>query len=434
LLPYSLYLDFGASFTKVAGVDESNAIIFEFRVPAPKLKSDFDSGFRAYSPKEYADHALLVYRKAVEEFGTPMSIAISGQVACYVLQNSNDEVVLGVVSWQDDSSSHRSFSIEVDSVVEHMPHFEDGLRPGLPLLSMISNLRRSLESVKEEIFYINLTNFLLAKIIDIKSIEIPIHISEAHASGMYSIQNDEWLTSALPVDIKENIRFPKVLKKPGSLTKSGSKTNYWVPIGDQQAAVHGTAIEKDEYLIHIATGGQVLCKVDVFPSNYANEFQIRPDLEDEGYLATITHLPAGRLFNRLFHKLSAESKESVDWSYLDSLSTDFTRHTDFVIDVKSINSGLSEFPQFSLFEDSLPKYLLTFVDSVVNVYLDALDQLPKIQGNRFVLSGGLLTSSQLMKELFQSKLPSHSQFRCEASDTSLLGLRKMVQNPRRLKP
>jgi len=433
LKPYNLFLDFGATYTKAHGVSLLGDVIFQKRKKTPTLISESNLGAKSYDPIEYADHAWKFYDDIVAEFGLPVEVGVSGQVACFVIMNKDKELLTDVISWQDTSSQSPEFAEEIRRVVDRASPLEDGFRPGLPLLSIISTIRTQPEILNQpNICYLNLTNFLLSKISGQDPLSIPMHISEAHASGMFSLKKNEWLITLLPKDIGSKIIFPKVSKLPMNLSRRQSQSRFWIPIGDQQAAVHGSNLSNDQYMIHIATGGQVLCRMRSFPDSQLKSFQLRPEIQDNGVIATVTHLPAGRVFNRLFDFLSAKTGQIIDWVYLEKLDLSEFMDLDSRIDVAEINMFSADFPGLEDFSNNLDYYLLNFLHSIVGTYLDALERLPVCHHRTYIFSGGLLTKSKVLQEAFTLKLPEGAQTEIRSTDTSLAGLRRMLEETTRL--
>jgi hypothetical protein len=91
----------------------------------------------------------------------------------------------------------------------------------------------------------------------------------------------------------------------------------YTPIGDYQCAMVGALLQYGELSLNISTGSQVsLLKPQAEFGNY----QTRPFF-DGRFLATITHIPAGRSLNllvKLFSKLAESQKiELADpWPYI----------------------------------------------------------------------------------------------------------------------
>ncbi len=427
--PYNLYLDFGATYTKAYGVSPLGETIFQERKKTPNLISESTPGAKSYDPIEYADHALKFYDDIVAEFGSPVDVGISGQVACFVILNKDKEPLTEIISWQDTSSQSLEFAKEIREVIDRASPLEDGFRPGLPLLSLISTIRAEPEILKEPIiYYLNLTNFLLSRISEQDPLSIPMHISEAHASGMFSLEKNDWLITCLPTDIGCKINFPKVSKLPMNLNGKNSQSRFWIPIGDQQAAVHGSNLNHDQYMIHIATGGQVLCRMSSFPESQQKSFQLRPEIQGNGVIATVTHLPAGRVFNRLFDFLSAKTGQIIDWGCIEKLDLNKFMDLDSRIDVVAINKISGDFPPLEDFSSDVDYYLLNFVHAIVSTYLAAIQRLPDCKNNTFVFSGGLLTKSRVLQEAFTLRLPKGTMFETQSIDTSLNGLRRIVED------
>lgn len=428
-MPYKLFLDFGASFTKAKGINDLGVEIFAFREEAPNLKVDEISGCKSYDPLVYSELVIELYKKILSKYGYPTDLALCGQVACYVLMDKDQKLLSDVISWQDTSSKKSIYVREISHNPIRLGFLEDGQRPGLPLFSLISYLTNNPKILsKNDVYYVPLTSFLLSKITRVSPIQIPIHISEAHATGMFSLNRNGWLSELLPKELRNRVKLPLVSEVPFYFKAPDSIVRFYSPIGDQQAAVHGSELSENMYLVHIATGGQVLCRLNSFPMDYMDRFQVRPEVFSEGFLATVTHLPAGRLFNRLLRNLSSMTQSCVDWNYIEKLKLNEYKPFDYAFDLVSINDFNSDFPALSEFDQSIDTYLINFIDSFVDLYLNALKVLPDLATDCYVFSGGLLVNTKIVQDMFRSKLPKDAKIAFMSGDTSLAGLSKMLES------
>jgi sugar (pentulose or hexulose) kinase len=428
---FNLFIDFGASYTKIRVTDRKNVIHLEKRFQAPHLsRAGFEGEFATYDPIEYASHARKIFHEAEDAFGTFENVAVSGQVATYILLDDSNLPVTPIISWQDRSSEFSSKSLEFRRNNEEFLKEigdEDGLRSGLPAISLISYLPTNKELFHYRRKYVPLNNFLLSHLSQSTYPIERIHSSEAHASGLFSALKREWKAVTDLVLEYQELVFPEVTFVPENYRVANARTNFWLPIGDQQAAVYGLDVEPGTNIIHIATGGQVIKQVDELIPNLDSSFQVRPTLSGEGLLTTVTHLPAGRLFNRIFSYLTAESKKDVNWDSLEDIRDSAISLDIKPIDVISINQGTIKLPSLRDFDDLCEAYLVSLLVGVSNIYRSKLSLLPNSNFGDIAFSGGLLTKSEKLKFTIKLGLPERNILMQPDSDTSLNGLNKMIK-------
>jgi sugar (pentulose or hexulose) kinase len=81
----------------------------------------------------------------------------------------------------------------------------------------------------------------------------------------------------------------------GTLRSGGSAIPCYAALGDQQCALFGADLQRDELSINVSTGSQVSRRTERLElGDYQTRFYLGSD-----YLNTITHIPAGRSLNVL---------------------------------------------------------------------------------------------------------------------------------------
>ncbi len=430
--PYNLFLDFGASYTKLVGINTVGNVILNRRVAAPKLNhSEVHAYYKNYDPLEYARHAETAYNSVLTEFGRPMNVAISGQVATYVILDDKNQPLTPIVSWQDTSSlllapGENSTRISLNEAA-NVVH-EDGVRPGLPALSIYSYLAKLANNSSRKKKYTPLTSFLLMKISRGSTPVDLIHSSEAHASGFYSLTKKSWLRTDNFKECFPEFSFPEVVHHPQFFFDATKKIKYWLPIGDQQAAVFGSNVSEETCIIHIATGGQVIQYSDDLSFGPDKSLQTRPTLDGKGCLKTVTHLPAGRLFNKVLQFLSDVTGKNIDWDYLESLENESKGNNLVEIDVQRMNTNQDYFPPLSAFNNSPTAFLEAFIAGISTVYASKIELLPNGKNSKIHYSGGLICKSRKLQHAINLKLPNQETSVSLVSDTSIAGLNKMINH------
>jgi xylulokinase len=428
---FSFYLDFGATHTKALVQSMSSQKTFSFLEPAPNL--DKIENKRSYSPTDYSTHAVKIFTSLVKKFGIPKNIAISGQMATYVIVDENSEPITPIISWQDTSSLNvkNHDGIEIYTYAKNIiENREDGFRPGLPSVSLMAYLAEQKYALNQQYFYIPLTNFVLGSILEQDLTKLNVHVSEAHCSGLFSLREKDWAIRGEQREILKNLFLPKVEFNPRFAEDSKFGIRIFTPIGDQQAAIEGAQLGFNEIFVHLATGGQVVCRIQDLFQVTSSSIQIRPFILENEYYATVTHLPAGRIFIKLFEHLTKETGKEFNWKEFEEI---FRARRPPVLhpekmDVVSINQDLASFPQISEFANSVEDYVFCFVSAVVNVYATAVANLPLKGKSKIRLSGGLITRSNFLKEALLEAIQYDQISVSENIDTSLMGLRSMIKS------
>jgi hypothetical protein len=94
-------------------------------------------------------------------------------------------------------------------------------------------------------------------------------------------------------------------------------------------------------------------KTMILPSYSDSGLQIRPTLDGEGFLTTVTHLPAGRLFNEVMKFLTIESGKKINWDTLELIEKKYWRENKLQLDTFQINLDQSNFPPMAHYKNSV---------------------------------------------------------------------------------
>jgi len=211
-------------------------------------------------------------------------ILISTQMSCAQILGgkSNGELI---VSWQDTHSQSTFDALPLE------PRRAAGndLKVGSPVISALGYERY--EEFQTSVSLDTLGGFL-AKLLSPELSDVR-HVTDAFALGGYT------LPSFSRAPFSSAMELPTVTSQLQEIGRSklfgGSPV--FTPVGDQQASLFGVGLREDEVAVNIGTGGQVARILREF--SYGTEYQTRPYFEDL-FLATITHLPAGRLVAEYF--------------------------------------------------------------------------------------------------------------------------------------
>ena len=239
----------------------------------------------------------------------------------------------------------------------------------------------------------------------------------AASFGVYDLRRRAWddvLLEALGLD---DVEWPRVTRWNQVVGEYRGLPVY-SPIGDQQAALLGAGLTAGELSINIGTGSQVSILTETFT---AGGFKLRPFIGDR-YLATITHIPAGRALNILQHAVH------VPWPDIDA-AVDALASTDLVIDLSFYPSAFGQRGRIqNIREGNLtPAHLfLAAYENMAGNYAEAARRLvPNGEWGSLVLSGGLAHKSRRLRTLIADRLKREYRL-SSGEDETLTGLARLA--------
>lgn len=420
-------LDFGGTHTK-SQTWTDGVLVNQEVCKSPQLRRG-SRGEATINPKEFSSHVLRVFGSAMRSASPFCELAVSSQMACFVLVNADGIPSGEIVSWQDERCSepdeHGVTTLQRVAIqLEQDGHaLWDGLRPGLPLCYLSELLKH--EKSRDSFYLMSLAQFAILSLFPaIKPGQLRIHSSEAAATGLFDPISSCWSTSLISLLGLENLIFPEVTN---NFQVIDEEFKVYVPIGDFQAAIAGSSVETNELFIHIATGGQVArpvprstFKIEEQPGD--DSPQVRPSADANQLIVTRTHLPAGRLLTSLSGLLSL-SNEQQFWGFVDSallrpcsVSAKFESENNFELSLDNLSPRGIE-----------PEEIVTsIVQALHAIYIAKARQLGLSGVSRLVFSGGALTKLPIFMSQFEDHLGLKSTRRTIGEDTSLKGLANLI--------
>jgi sugar (pentulose or hexulose) kinase len=381
-------------------------------------------GQKEYRIQDYVDQVKLIYFASLEKYNNFSKIGITGQMACSLLIDSDNNPASPVFSWQDFRSESKSEKLGKSWYEElklMIIEKEDGLRPGSPVCTLNSYLSDINYEHKRKLSYVSLLNFLAYIISDDTYFLKNIHVSEAHSTGVYSLKKAKWLAIDSPTS---NLNFPTVTDEVDFIEIAKTNTKIYMPIGDQQSSLLGSNITKTDVIIHMATGGQVarISQNEIEEEN-GYRIQTRPWLFKNLTIKTLTHLPAGRAINTF--------SSEIDHRY--NLENSITKLGSYKLDVKlAKNNIFASGQKGKLISDDWfdsHSYELTiriFLSSLAKIYIDSLNKLKDRTLSTLVFSGGSITKLPNLMYLLERESGFNAKRVIEARDSSIDGLRKLL--------
>ncbi len=370
---YSLLIDVGGTDIKVGVVEDglSNLIRVD-RYPTPPFLNTRISR-KEISPAELLLRCKMAISSAERSFGTFTSVALSGQMGCWVLTDYQNNPLTNIISWQDkrveETIPQRTSIMELAEEI----YGENGLRlagnevrSGLPIFGMYQHFQN--DKVERKVRFHSLISWLSSQLVS----EYPyiVHETDFASSGMYNLKAKNILNSIDEL-FKGKIVFPQVTDE--YLTLEGSKIEqrkFFIGVGDQQASLYGSQLSNKTIVINIGTGGQVATLQ--LSSGVNGNTQVRPFFNGE-LIETLTHLPAGRALTAYAKVLLANTSEKLNYDPFFNLRiSDFktirSRDIDnFEVDVPIILKSITKEEIQILTEEVVYGYFRSYRDAIRNL-------------------------------------------------------------------
>jgi len=260
------------------------------------------------------------------------------------------------------------------------------------------------------------------------STEPSIDTTNAMAHGLLNLETLDWHHTVMTKLGLDRVRWP-LLRPHGeqvALVRIGSRTiPCYTPIGDYQCAMAGSLLHYGELSLNISTGSQVsLLKPQLEFGNY----QVRPFF-DGRFLATITHIPAGRALTALVKLLSelaqAQGIELSDpWPYIARAAAEAGR-ADLRVDLAFFNSSCGDQGEITHIREAeltVGHLFRAAFQNMADNYLACSQRLsPEQSWRNLVLAGGLAQKIEVLRDLIYEKFQKPIRL-CPTAEDTMLGL------------
>lgn len=424
-----LGLDIGSSSIKGAVLDlDRNTIDSVTLRPFPSPISGLKSGWVEISPIEIQNEALCVLDQLLDVEPDPIALFCSGQMGGLVLVDSAGAALTNYISWRDQRAlaAHTSQSSYVDTIRARWSH------------SLLADLGNELQAgststllfwlaengqLPEDAMPATVADFVLGRLCQ----TVP-QMDPTHAIGLLNLNVVDWHRAAFDLLGLGRVRWPRLAKPSepiGQMTLRGRRIHCHASMGDQQCALRGVGLTREELSLNISTGSQVSQRTVRFqPGPYQSRQYF-----DGDFLNTITHLPAGRSLNVLCDLLTELASAqgltvSNPWEYIANssaksdgggLGVDLAFFSGPLGDRGSVTGITTE----NLTVGNL--FHAAFVTMADN-YARCIQRLcPDHSKYRLALSGGLPRSVPVLRELIQARFGGPLR-ESAATEETLLGL------------
>ena len=423
-------IDLGGTYVKSGLVDSDDpGATMVARTPTPYLRSQ--GGAAGVID---ADALLALVRQEAERLASAgaQGILISNQMHGVVLVDDALSPISPVYTWQADLAAHLPGGTRgvVDAIAGRLGEptrraLGNELRPGLPIVTLAC-LARSDGSGMDGATALSVGDFVTSTL---SGRVVPCHTSNAAASGVFDLERGEWSATALDAIGASGIRMPDVLSQPevvGHALVGERSLPVACAIGDQQASLAGADLADDELSVNIATGCQVSRRLGRADTSAP---QLRPYLHDD-YLATVTHIPAGRALNAFVRLLSGRDPGddlAGDWTSLEHRARDAAG---------GVRANVAVFPAArdypgcleGLTEDTMTpgSVFRAAMEDVADRIAHAAGMVGTAGMERIAFSGGLAFRSELMRDMVTQRIGLPARVVGEDAD-ALSGLARVAR-------
>lgn len=418
----NLLIDFGASRIKV-GISKNNSILktVDYNSVAPKKLDNIKYEVSVDSLKKLFDDILKDFSSY-----NPNSIFICSEQHGFSLLNNNN-FVTDYISWKDNRAIEKIDGLStIDFVKLNLPDFKKvtgmNIKPGIPAISLLHMMR--LKNIPKNIKILSLPEIFGAD---------KIHSTMLAGLGIWDIYKKTKYDDLFL--LYKELGYEVHFNEPTydiDVTNKINNINIYTAVGDNQCAILGSNLEKNNLIINMGTGSQI-AKLDILDMN--SRMEQRPYFKDEA-LSIITHIPSGRALNCFLSLIEDvflyfDSKNSV-WELFNNIKLSDLLNS-------NLNFNLSVFQSAYKFENggnisnilensfSLNNYLSSLLKSYIEQYFSIIDEY-SIKYDKIILSGGIPKKINLIKEYIECTKKINLLINNFKEDETLYGLKILSIN------
>jgi sugar (pentulose or hexulose) kinase len=425
-------VDIGTSFIKGAVLDADALSMSHIRrVPFPDPLPGLPPLYREFDPQAVLSAVQQLLADLLPHAAGCEGIVMCSQMHGLIFATERGEPRSNLTTWQDQRvlEPHPTGEGTYLNVLrqrlnpEQVRQLGNELRPGQPL-GLLFWLAERGQLPREGAIPASLPDFVLANLC---SAAPSTEVTNAAAHGALDLETLDWHREVLSLLGVSGLVWP-VIRRHGEVVgwlPAGSGTiPCYTPVGDYQCAITGALLQFGELSLNISTGSQVSLLV---PRAEFGSYQTRPFF-DGRYLATITHIPAGRALNALVNLLSelaeAQGLSLADpWPYITRQAAE-AGGTEMRVNLAFFDSSCGDRGEITRIQESELTvghlFRAAFQNMADNYYACALQLSPKQAWDNLVLSGGLAQIG-LLCQLIAYKFGKGYRL-CPTSEDTLLGL------------
>ncbi len=397
-------IDFGASRIKSISFTSRNKILDNFETAGSNyFKNKPVSPIFFY--KSFLKH-LNYYEKNINF----SKIILCSEMHGFSILNNKNNKLSSYLSWRYQRNTTKTKNI-LKKLSQKKFQKLTGLKPrdGLPIVNWFSKNN----STKK-----NLTMCGIGEILCVLGGKYygNLHSTYAQSTGFFKLNNKNFL--------KEKIFLNNISSNKKNLIGTflfKGKTKYISGgYGDLQTALYGSKIKKNEILINMGTGSQIILK---------NSKKIK-SFEKRNYFNEIinckTHIPSGRSLNIVAEKIDKLlNKKKSFWKIFNNISLNELEQCKDVIDLEY--PKIKRFLNTNKYKKNYKKFVTTVLKSYCDQYVNYVNALPlkKYKFKNIILLGGIPRQIPIIKQYFKNKTNLNTIINKSIVDETLIGLLKL---------
>ena len=424
----ALGIDIGSSSIKGAVLDLSSlTVMTPVARPFPSPIEGLPTGWVEIDPIAVVHAVDDVLSSLTEQAPDAVWLGFSGQMGGLILLDDQARPLTNYVSWQDQRSIEPSG--DGKSLLDRICNtwkdagFLAKLGNELQAGSTTTLLawHREQNQLPRHAIPANIADFVIAHRVGHL---IPMHAT--HAIGMLDLSHGDWYRQALAQIGLGDLELPELSQTEscvGEWKHSGKTLRVFGSYGDQQCALRGAGLQRDELSLNISTGSQVSRRTTSFqPGRYQSRKYFFGDTLD-----TVTHLPAGRSLNVLVDLLTEVARAQGivlehPWETINSL-VESVDDTDLEIDLAFFQGSLGNrgsIENISTGNLSVGTLFMAAFREMADNYVRISERFSSLDWKGVVLSGGLTQKAPRLRSLLKDRFSV--PLRESAAEETLAGL------------
>ena len=425
-------LDLGTSFIKGARLDvEHLSLGHPLRVPFPAPLNGLPPLYREYDPGMILSSVRALLDDLLSDGPDCEGVLLCSQMHGLVLVGPRGQPHSNLITWQDQrvlmehpTGGQTYFDVAARRIgPDAIRQLGNELCPGLPVGTLFWLAEQGL--LYGGLIPAALPDFVVASLCDSRPVTESTH---AMSHGVLNLETMTWHAPVISALGLESLQWPPVLAHGsvcGYLTVGGRQVPCFTPVGDFQCALLGALLQPGELSLNISTGSQASL---LLPRLSFGNFQTRPFF-DNRFLATVTHIPAGRSLDALVRLLlelaEAQHVRLEDpWEYITRAAAG-VENTGLRVNLAFFNSSCGDHGEISHIRESELTvghvFRAAFENMADHYYAKATQISPERAWNRLVFSGGLAHKIELLRTMIAQKFQMPYRMSPSSEDT-LLGL------------
>lgn len=428
----ALGIDIGSTSIKGAVLDlDSSMVQAPLSRAFPAAEKGLPPGWVEINPKAVSAVVDELLMLLLEKAPHAEMLCVSGQMGGLALLDERANPLSNYISWRDQRTLSSSDSVK--SIFEHARQqweaddcfVELGRELQAGSTTVLLAWLNSHGQLPPSAIPHSIADVVVARLV---GHAIPMHAT--HAIGMIDLTSDRWHYRALQRLGVERVKLPELITTEpciGSFQIGGRKLRVYGSYGDQQCALRGAGLQRDELSLNISTGSQVSRREAKFsPGNYQSRKYFFGDTLD-----TITHLPAGRSLNVLVDLATELARaQGIDlrnpWDTINQL-VDSVSDTDLKIDLAFFRGPLGQrgrIDNISTENFSIGHLFHAAMVSMVDNFAGIAERFSS-SWRRGVLSGGLAQNLPRLRVLLKERFSM--PLRESSAEETLSGLLDIAQ-------